>query len=1337
MKRLTGSLTLLLALAARPAVAELGATSDARPAALAPAPTDAVRLRPTDAARGRVRDLEAWLAANPTTRAHLSTDRPLYEPGDTVQVKLWALSSQHLAPVTGPRVAVELIDPRGLVAQTAELDLLDGGADGAFRLDPATPGGAWTLRATLPDGRTTERALRVLTFESPRVKKTLTFTRDGYAAGDTFEANVTLSRATGEPLAKRPVTAQLAIDGQPLPVQALQTDARGEVTVRFTLPASLRSPDAQLTVLVDDAGVTESITRAVPVALDAVQVGVFPEGGDLVTGLESRVYVEATDAWGAAVDLHATLVDDRGAEVTSVTTWVDGRGHFRLTPAAGRSYHLRVDGRGEQPPVPLPEARPEGCVLHHFDDLQGAQTAVRVQVACTRAEQITLLATQQDEILDRATVMVRSPTTVWLRSGAPELATAQGIARVTLFDHDQTPIAERLVFRNRSQGLAVSVQPDRAQYKPGDEVALSVRTTDAAGRPISAQLAVSVVDDALLAFADDQGDSLASGLLLQADLPEPIAGAAAWLRPDDADGGLALDLALGTRGWRRFDWSQVDGFVARAAELERQRKDEVMLGYLGYAEDDRAIAGRGDMRERLVMADAAVAQAGAPAMAFAREEQKPSPPATAAAAKASVDEEPRTFAAPLPSAVPTPARSDFRDTVLWKPAVLTGSDGRATVRFRLTDAVTSFRATAEGLGAARVGGGDALIVSQLPFHVEARLPVALSTGDHLDVPITLENTGASSLPVALRGSAGPLVQLGAMPSDLSLAAGERRSVWLGLDVRPGSGVTELRLDATAGALRDGLVRRLPIEPAGVPQRWSTSGRLEGAVSTQLTIPREALPGSATGRVTLLPSPISEVLTGIEQMVRTPGGCFEQTSSTNWPNVVVLDLLDRAGEGARVQIDRKSVLDAGYGILTKYQVPTGGFETWGSGPGKEALTAYGLLEFYDMDRVYDVDPKILAESRQYLLGQRDGKGGYAVTGASAHGYGTAPPEVLDAYITYALVETGASDLAVEIARSAELARRSEDPYRMGLATLTLLRARPADGKAAAARLAALQAADGSFPGSETSITRSENYNLDVEATALAAMALRRAGDLPRARKAVAWLHAHQTAAGQWGATQGNALALRAIGELAASGTQGDAPGALTVRVDGELVHQATVDPGATDPVTFDLGPYLSVGAHTVDLRLDGLSVPYAVEAGWTTTLPDSDPDRRVDLDVDFASTRATLGGTVRATATLTNRTQSVVPDPIARLGLPAGLEADPRQLEAMKRRGEIAFFELRPREVTVYWDGIGVGEVHHVALDLTATAAGRFTAPASSAYPYYDDQAKAWVAGERVEIAAGR
>ena len=74
-----------------------------------------------------------------------------------------------------------------------------------------------------------------------------------------------------------------------------------------------------------------------------------------------------------------------------------------------------------------------------------------------------------------------------------------------------------------------------------------------------------------------------------------------------------------------------------------------------------------------------------------------------------------------------------------------------------------------------------------------------------------------------------------------------------------------------------------------------------------------------------------------------------------------------------------------------------------------------------------------------------------------------------------------------------------------------------------------------------------------------------------------------------------------------------------------------------------------------------------------------------------------------------------------------------QLEQLVERGEVAFFETRPREVTLYWDGIGADETHEVALDLVAELPGSFTAAASRAYPYYDDERIDWEKGLAVRI----
>ena len=77
-------------------------------------------------------------------------------------------------------------------------------------------------------------------------------------------------------------------------------------------------------------------------------------------------------------------------------SWVDGRGHFAFTPEVGHTYRARLDAENlVLREFALPAAKRGGCVMHHFDDLAGAQQAVRVSVACTTSK--PGMATAPDE----------------------------------------------------------------------------------------------------------------------------------------------------------------------------------------------------------------------------------------------------------------------------------------------------------------------------------------------------------------------------------------------------------------------------------------------------------------------------------------------------------------------------------------------------------------------------------------------------------------------------------------------------------------------------------------------------------------------------------------------------------------------------------------------------------------------------------------------------------------------------------------------------------------------------------------------------------------------------
>ena len=496
----------------------------------------------------------------PSRSFHLQVDRPLYRPGETVWLRAWDLERKSLSAAgQGQGLEYQLINPKGATVASKKVAHAEGLNTNDIQIPDGVPGGEYILRVLRGGEIETERPVIVAAYEAPRLKKKLEFMRKAYGPGDTVVASVNVKRPTGEVLGNQTLTATIQLDGVALPRVEVTTDARGDAAVRFDLPARISRGDGLLTVLVEDGGITESVSKRIPIILQDLDVSLYPEGGDLVTGLPSRVYFEARDPFGKPADVQGRLVDDAGRELASFESHRDGLGRFGFVPQAGRSYHVEITRpTGIAQHYALPAAKDAGCVLRTYDDLDGSLDYLRVAVRCTERQPVSVQAVVRENLIDGATIEARpdKPAVVYLQAGDPAVDKAMGIARVTAFDADMQPLAERLVFRNRRHRLNVEVTPERTSYQPREQVTLAISTTDPMGRPVAADLALAVVDDTVLSFADDKQGHLLSQLLLETELQDEVEEPNFYLDLTEDKSALAMELLMGTRGWRRFDWQQ-------------------------------------------------------------------------------------------------------------------------------------------------------------------------------------------------------------------------------------------------------------------------------------------------------------------------------------------------------------------------------------------------------------------------------------------------------------------------------------------------------------------------------------------------------------------------------------------------------------------------------------------------------------------------------------------------------------------------------------------------------------------------------------------------------------
>lgn len=704
----------------------------------------------------------------------------------------------------------------------------------------------------------------------------------------------------------------------------------------------------------------------------------------------------------------------------------------------------------------------------------------------------------------------------------------------------------------------------------------------------------------------------------------------------------------------------------------------------------------------------------------------------------------------IPSRTADDTRSDFTETVLWQPLIVLPGEGQIDLSFHLSDSTNAYRVLVAGHTLdGRLGSATGLLEVRKPLEIEARLPPELSTADQPMIPLVLANS--TSQPIQARSNYWSDFLVSDLENAEALvpAGGGARQL---VPVKPiGTGPARVRVSTAGGPHSDASERSVSIVPDGFPFAQSTNLELRGSAKTTITIPQNLVPKSLSLRIQVFTNSMADIQSGLDGILREPHGCFEQTSSANYPNVLAMDYLkdvNRLDSGSADQT--RGLLERGLSRLTSFEVATphgerAGFEWFGAYPAHECLTAYGLMQFTDMAAQLPVDPKLLDRTKQFLIARRDGRGGF-LRKRDAHAFGAVPDAVANAYILWAIRMADRSiELSLETKAVAEEALRSNDPYRLALATL--ISPTPELLKA----LADHQTPDGSLPGAETSITRSRNKDLVVETTALAALAFQGAQSPTynsHHARAIGFLLKSREPHGSFGGTQATILALKAIVAHNKAQRRPMETGEIIVRIDGRDVERLKFQNDELRPVQLDFEDAekrFPPGPHEITIETTAKQT-YPVTVAWSaySTQPSPSPNATLDLNVKLNEDQVIEGGTTRLNIQLRNREDNETGMAVAVIGLPAGLKlpADHGQLKASTARSveqlpTIDHWEIRGRELVLYWRGLKPQQTVDLALDLIAELPGTFRGPASRAYLYYDSEAKNWVAPLGIKILPRR
>jgi len=1407
----------------------------------------------------------------------VSTDKPMYKPGEVVFFRSLTLERYHFKPDREHNVLFVVKSPQGSKVLQQWARTQRGVADFAWQVQHGMPGGEYTLEVYSTEKlfASEKRKFIVRAYRLPRLKKELKFLSTSYGPGAEVTAALNFERTEGGAASRAKLTITATVDGKEVYRHRSSASSAGAATVHFTLPKEIERGEGRLSIAIDDGGTIETAAKAIPIALDKLEIDFYPEGGDLVAGLSNRCYFAARTTLGKPARVLGWVVDSSGRKVTRATTGHKGMGTFAFTPNAGERYELRVEEPEKiESKHLLPASLDSGTVLNCPRGIIGGKETLPVIIRSTGDRQAMVVAVQCRGILV-------GQQTLFAKRGENRVnvkvdPSAHGVMTVTVYEGGGNPVAERLVYRRNNRKLKVQVVSPQGEYSPGEKARVALLVTDETGRPVPAVLGVSVVDEGLIKMADDDTPGILTHFFLTTEVekPEDLEEADFYLA-EGSRAARALDLLLGVQGWRRFAWKNVDGFVKAHGDdarhllamagmsaspslfdnsntisskyRDRKREHEEFLGacwtgvkagfgglvLLGVILMITGIRRRPALKVGLSLAASAActlivlvsvitgedavswnaasgvrfAPAASEPMAFAinedevqgwrRDEFKkmelPAPPAPAGLPRPMVRmpaRDPRKLKIAGAAEKPEPgmmaaiadreeafvaggkfsgelralkemrqwfrvreyahvyrrsadgARRDFTETLYWNPRLIAGTDGRAEIEFDLCDSVTTFEVSAEvHSDGGRLGSGSGKLVSRVPFYMEPKLPVELSFGDRLDLPLAVVNAtrGDVSVKLALDWPRTLFKLIGTPRHQMTLGAGKRSRHYFPLEVIGWKGGGRFLFSGTGGALADKVERSIPVVPFGFPKDFAKSGKLAKREDFELSMPDEVVDGTLAASLTVYPSPIATMQKGLEGMLREPGGCFEQTSSSNYPNTMILQYLEESGKGLDPRIAKRAhgMLKRGYKKLTSFECRKKGYEWFGGDPGHEALTAMGLMQFRDMSQVCSVDPAMMERTRKWLMDKRDGKGGFKRNPRALDTFGRASEHITNAYILMAITENGkAADLDKEIATTVKAAATSSDPYLVALAANCLLNLKR-DAGDLLKKLAKAQKSDGSVKGTKRSITGSTGVNLGIETTALAAMAWMRDKNFAgNATAAINWIGKKRSAYGGYGATQATVLALKAQVRHSKQFAQPDEAGTLKVYVGRKLVATRSFDRNHRGPIELPgIEKHLLAGRNRVRVKLSTKkSMPYTFALKYISPKPPSAEKCELRLETRLARTEVKSGDSVGLEIKVKNVSGKPTAMATAIVGVPGGLTVRTDELKALVKQKKVAYYETRGREIILYWRGLAADCEKRIELNPVAEIPGRFSGPASRAYLYYSDDVKWWNQPLKITIA---
>ena len=288
-----------------------------------------------------------------------------------------------------------------------------------------------------------------------------------------------------------------------------------------------------------------------------VNLRFFPEGGNLVQGVASRVAFEATDEAGNPIDVTGVVTDGAKQELCQFSGFHEGRGVFTYAPGvSSRNDVAEVEYSGKKYRFDLPSRLPQGVVMEVDNLTYPDSIVITLRKNSATPPGILGIAVMNGGRLQNAYLArIEEDENYFL---IDKTLLSSGVSQIVLFNSKGEILCDRLIFTNLNQLLTgelidVKAKTGKTSYHPHELVDMELWIADREANPVQTTFSLSVRDGE---NEVESNHNILTDLLLMSEIRGYVRNPAYYFEKGDDP---ALDVLLMVQGWRRYSWKQMAG----------------------------------------------------------------------------------------------------------------------------------------------------------------------------------------------------------------------------------------------------------------------------------------------------------------------------------------------------------------------------------------------------------------------------------------------------------------------------------------------------------------------------------------------------------------------------------------------------------------------------------------------------------------------------------------------------------------------------------------------------------------------------------------------------------